>query len=445
MRSTQTMQISNLDISVPGYKLSYYNFFLIYDTGESVIFNSLYRSLLAFDVAETKNLQEGYIQDSLKENLIANHILIPEELDEWKSYEEAYLNANNHSEVLSICVMPTLSCCLACPYCFERKRATKMSVQTEDDIINWIVQQLPNYKVLSTSWFGGEPLLYQDTIKRMSERLIAKCKELGIIYTSAITTNGVLLDNPETIEMLKQCAIHNVQITFDGDQPAHDAQKFTRGGQGTYQLLLKNAALYCSSNPAAKLRIRVNVSDSNYHTICQLLDDLSPLKEQTVIFFRWVYANSASHWHNYSEKEKGTNPYQGIYELQKEAIKRGFFVDDQYDKHQFRFSHCEADSQGFYSIDPLGNLYTCVHEYDPKFAVGNVRYGISSEKEEEYKTFRTVNASIDPECRTCKVFPMCNGGCRRYRINKGIRLCIDEKQSMELYIDMLYRKLSAYH
>lgn len=445
MQSTQTMQISNFDISIPGSKLSYYNFFLTYDTGESVIFNSLYRSLLAFDVDETTNLRNGHIPDSLKDDLIANHILIPEELDEWKSYEEAYLNANNHSEVLSICVMPTLSCCLACPYCFERKRATKMSVQTEDDIINWIVQQLPNYKVLSTSWFGGEPLMYQDTIRRLSESLMAKCDELGIIYTSAITTNGVLLDNPETIDMLKQCAIHNVQITFDGNQQAHDAQKFIRGGQGTYELLLRNAALYCSSNPAAKLRIRVNVSDDNYHTIGQLLEDLAPLKEKIVIFFRWVYANSASHWHNYSEKEKGTNPYQGIYELQKAAINRGFVVDDQYDKHQFRFAHCEADSQGFYSIDPLGNLYTCVHEYDPKYAVGNVRDGILPEKEEEYNTFRMVNASTDPECKTCKVFPMCNGGCRRYRINKGKHFCIDEKQSMELYIDMLYRKFTDYH
>ena len=31
-------------------------------------------------------------------------------------------------------------------------------------------------------------------------------------------------------------------------------------------------------------------------------------------------------------------------------------------------------------------------------------------------------------------------GCRRYRINHQQHLCIDEKQSMELYIDMLYRK-----
>ena len=445
MQSMRMMRINNLNITISGYKLSYYNFFLTYDTGESVIFNSLYRSLLAFDAYETNYLINGCIPEACASDLINNHILIPEELDEWKSYENAYQNANNHSDVLSLTIMPTLSCNCACPYCFERKKAAKMSSQTEDDVINWIESKLPDYKVLSVSWFGGEPLLYQVPIQRLSERLMAKCKELGIIYTAAITTNGVLLDNPETIGMLKQCAIHNVQITFDGNQPAHDAQKFLRGGEGTYERLLNNAALYCSYNPAAKLRIRVNVSDMNYHTIGQLLDDLSPLKEQIIIFFRWVYANSASHWHNYSEKEKGLNPYKGLYELQKEAIKKGFFVDDQYDKHQFRFMHCEADSQGFYSIDPLGNLYTCVHEYDPKFSVGNVRDGILPDKENEYKKFRTANESIDLDCKTCKVFPMCNGGCRRYRINKGKHLCIDEKQSMELYIDMLYRKFTDYH
>ena len=167
---------------------------------------------------------------------------------------------------------------------------------------------------------------------------------------------------------------------------------------------------------------------------------LEPIKKSIVIFFRWVYANGASNWEEYSEKEKGTNPYQGIYHLQIKAINQGFIVDDQYEKPQLRFSHCEADSQGFYTIDPLGNLYVCVHEYDAKYAIGNVKDGIWKDKINDYTTFRNTNALIDQECRQCKVLPMCNGGCRRYRINHQQHLCIDEKQSMELYIDMLYRK-----
>lgn len=434
------MQISNLNISITDYKLSYYNFFLTYESGESIIFNSLYRSLLAFNPEETYNLHLGQISEVCKNELIDNHILIPNDWDELTCYEEAFTNANNHSEVLSLAIMPTLACNCACPYCFERKTSAKMDQQTEQDILNWIVQQLPAYKVLSVDWFGGEPLLHKDIIQRMSQQLISKCKEFGVIYTGAITTNGVLMNNQKVIDMFKECQINNVQVTFDGGQSAHDAQKFLNNGRGTYLQLLKNATLFCKSNPSLKLRIRVNVSDANYHTIDALLHDLEPLKNNIVIFFRWVYANGASNWTNYSEREKGNNPYRGIYLLQKSALEKGFAVDDQYDKPQLRFSHCEADSQGFYTIDPLGNLYVCVHEYDVKYAVGNVKQGVLEDKLEDYINFRKTNALIDQECRQCKLLPMCNGGCRRYRINHKQHLCIDEKQSMELYIDMLYQK-----
>ena len=319
-----------------------------------------------------------------------------------------------------------------------------MSQQTESDILNWIEKQLPHYKALSVDWFGGEPLLYQDIIERMSKQMITKCKELGLHYAASITTNGVLMNSPKVIEMLRQCAIYNVQITFDGDQKAHDAQKFLRNGKGTYNQLLENASLFCNSNPLSLLRVRINVSDNNYHTINSLLNDLLPLRGNVIVFFRWVYANGASNWKNYSKNQKGKNPYEGIYQLQMKAIEKGFLVDDQFDKQQLRFSHCEADSQGYYNIDPLGNLYVCVHEYSPIYSIGNVHEGIHEDKKTEYNNYRMVNVLKDPECRACKVLPMCNGGCRRYRINHGKHLCIDEKQSMELYVDMLYHKSPSF-
>lgn len=435
-------QIINPHISLPGYKLSYYNYFQTYDTGNTVVYNTLYKSLLVFNSKEMDAIEAGQMPDICQKELIDNHILVPENLDEQKSYEDAYLKANSQSEVLSLTIMPTLSCNCACPYCFERKSKVKMSRKTEADILKWIEQQLPNYKALSVDWFGGEPLLYQDIIKRMSEYMIAKCKELNVMYTASITTNGVLMNSPEVIEMLQQNAIYNIQINFDGDKKAHDSQKFLHGGKGTYDQLLDNVSLFCDSNPQSLLRIRVNVSDNNYHTIDSLLNDLLPYRNYIIVFFRWVYANGASNWQNYSQKEKGENPYKGIYQLQMKAIEKGFMVDDQYDKHQFRFSHCEADSQGYYNIDPLGNIYMCVHEYAPQYAVGNVIDGILDEKKVEYENYRKTSILNDSECRTCKVLPMCNGGCRRYRINHGTHLCIDEKQSMDLYIDMLYHKSS---
>ena len=399
---------------------------------------------MVFEEREMVAIEAGQMPDYCRKELIDNHILVPDDLDELASYEDAYLKTNSHSDVLSLTIMPTLSCNCACPYCFERKSTVRMSQHTESDILNWIEKQLPHYKALSVDWFGGEPLLYQDIIERMSEQMMTKCNELGVHYAASITTNGVLMNSPKVIEMLRRCAIYNVQITFDGDQKAHDAQKFLRSGKGTYYQLLENASLFCNSNPQSLLRVRINVSDNNYHTINSLLNDLLPLRGHVIVFFRWVYANGASNWKNYSKNQKGKNPYEGIYQLQMKAIGMGFMVDDQFDKQQLRFSHCEADSQGYYNIDPLGNLYVCVHEYSPLYSIGNVREGIHEDKKTEYNNYRMVNVLKDPECRACKVLPMCNGGCRRYRINHGKHLCIDEKQSMELYVDMLYHKSPSF-
>lgn len=270
------------------------------------------------------------------------------------------------------------------------------------------------------------------------------CKNYEITFTGAVTTNGLHLNDTKLLKELKENNVKTFQITFDGDRKAHNEQKFTQGERrvGTYDTLMNNVKLYCDYRTrwggVDQLRVRINVTDDNYNSIEGLLNDLDAYKEQIVIFFRWVYANKENNWKEYSKQEKGTKPYVGIYRLQMMALLKGFNVDDQYDKCYLRFSHCEADSHSFYAIDPNGYLYQCVHEYDPQFAIGNVRDGIT--KPEEYTAFHETTFANDEECRACKWLPMCHGGCRRYRINHQEHLCIDEKESMELYIDMLYSK-----
>lgn len=435
----------HLDLS--GLKLSRYNFFQKYITGETVVFNPLYHSMLVFDKDETAELMNGHISGSVKRHMIAENILVPEDRDELTYYENTYLKNNNDSDILSLTIMPTLTCNCDCPYCYEHKSGKFIDERTEDAIIEWINQQLrPGYyKKLAVNWFGGEPLLCLQVIKRLSQRIISLCKAHDVSYAAAITTNGVLMNSNDIIKTLKNdCAITNVQVTFDGDRDAHNAQKFTQGKRrtGTYDMLKENVRLYCEYrnrfgglNP---LRVRINVSDANYDSIEKLLHDLTPYTKHIVVFFRWVFASGNSDWKEYSQQQKGSNPYIGIYRLQMLALVKGFEVDDQYDKYHLRFSHCEADSQGFYTIDPEGNLYQCVHDYSPSLAVGNVRDGIL--EEERYNKFREANGLHDEECRSCKWLPMCHGGCRRYRMNHNAHLCIDEKLNMELYIDMLYTK-----
>lgn len=437
--SMKRMRLIQPELSIPGYKLSQYCFFLTYFYGDTFLYNPLHNIKRIIHEEDTKMLLSGQISDSLKNNWIENYILIPEEWDETEIYADVYKRENETKNILSLAIMPTLKCNCSCPYCFENKRHEEIPEEVEDAIIDWIFKQLPQYKGLAVDWFGGEPLLQKDKILRMSKRLIHICNALHLPYSAALTTNGVALENHDDMKMLFDCHIDNVQITFDGAKAAHNKVK-----AGTYDKLITNINNYIEKRKLfhlKPLRIRINVSDANYDTIEDLLTDFlrNGFQKHIVVFYRWVYSNSASHWKEFSEHQKGKHPYVGIYRLQMLAIMMGFKVDNQYEKFHLRFSHCEADLHGFYTIDPQGNIYQCVHEYNPQFSIGNVREGVT--KQEEYDNFREVTGLNDEVCRACKWLPMCHGGCRRYRINHESRLCIDEKQDMELYLDMLYSQI----
>ena len=115
----------------------------------------------------------------------------------------------------------------------------------------------------------------------------------------------------------------------------------------------------------------------------------------------------------------------------------GYHIENRCEMENFRF--CEADDPGYYTIDPLGNIYLCVHDYKPEFAVGHVRNGIYQLKEPNYLAFREVSVLDDNECLECKVLPICNGGCRKMRL-EGKKQCIFEKDNLDLYIENIYHR-----
>ena len=48
-------------------------------------------------------------------------------------------------------------------------------------------------RLLSVTWFGGEPLMACEVIKSLSERMIRLCEENRMEYTASIVTNGWFL------------------------------------------------------------------------------------------------------------------------------------------------------------------------------------------------------------------------------------------------------------
>lgn len=110
--------------------------------------------------------------------------------------------------ILELIILPTENCNFRCVYCYETFSKPAMSFETQENIVNFVRNELKKKAGLSVGWFGGEPLLALDVIKNLSEKFISICREYKKPYRSAITTNGYFL-NYETFKRLLK-----LKVTF---------------------------------------------------------------------------------------------------------------------------------------------------------------------------------------------------------------------------------------
>lgn len=430
----------NTAINVTGYVESKYNILCSIKDGCILLYNSLYKQLIKINADEYNIIKNDTIDanSDLGKLLVEMKYVVLTTDNELEYYKYHYNRTHFDNSVLALSILTTLACNMSCPYCYESKSNTFMKEETANQIINWVDKNLTGKKTLSVNWFGGEPLLRLNIIEYLSQRFMSLCKKHNIEYKAGITTNGYLLDT-KAIQTLEHYNVFDIQVTFDGNKKSHDVAKHLANGDGSYDRIVSNISNYCIiSKSHLPLRIRVNLSDNNYDTISVLLNDLPDVvREHSSIFFRWLYSNESSGWKEFSKEKQSKEAYKGIFSLLKLAHDKGYHIENRCESEDFCF--CEADNPGFYTIDPLGNIYLCVHDYKPDFSIGNVFEGISPTKLSEFYSFRNVSVLNDTECMNCRVLPICNGGCRKFRF-EGKKQCIFEKDNLDLYVENIYHR-----
>ena len=141
------------------------------------------------------------------------------------------------NDTLLLTIMPTEGCNFRCPYCYEEHTPISMSRAVLDRIQEYIAEQAPRFGLIQINWFGGEPTLCKDTILETSELIQSLQRENSFLYSSAMTTNGYLL-NVENFKEYYAAGIINYQITLDGWN--HDQTRPHVSGRGTLQTILDN-------------------------------------------------------------------------------------------------------------------------------------------------------------------------------------------------------------
>jgi uncharacterized protein len=432
-------------------KPSNYNYF-VHVTDDIVLgYNFIYRSiirvphesfselnsLLNHNIAAGVNL-DGTELDKLSlesvESLRTTGFLIDEEINELDVLKHRYYRNLFDSQSLSLVVLPTLWCNLNCPYCFEYKKPLYMSLSTQDNLLEWVKKHFSGKREVHVAWFGGEPLLAKDTIINLTSRFQQFCKEIGAKYTASVTTNGFFLDRSFQ-ERLPLLDIKHVQVTFDGDKPEHDSLRIQRNGQGSFDQIFANVLSFCDSKRDAKLTIRVNCGDNSYAGIPHLLEKFpKTVLENTTIFFRWIWANKACDYKEFSIKERGHKPFLGLAKLYEIAGNLGWKTRNPH--NDITDCYCEVDYLDHFDIGPEGNVFLCTHTFAENEALGSLTDNSllpTPKAVQKYTKWYGANPWSDPACISCKLLPVCWGGCRQSRVS-GNRACIEEKSSIDQYV-----------
>lgn len=410
--------------------------------GKNFIFNSRTNSfyLVSDDLynilsnAEIKNFEES-LPTEIFEELKRKKIIVPESEDEkyFNFLKLGYLKNAFSNDVFGLTILPTLSCNLQCPYCFETyKRSIKMSEHTIEKIVQFILKRSIN-KNYAITWFGGEPLLGIDTIEKILLS-IAENKEYKLANHSIIT-NGTLL-NSKAIEVFKKFPLDYIQITLDGNKITHDSKRFFASGEGTFDIIMNNVSSYLENSPKASLSFRINIDNDNKNEYAEIFEFIKKkFKGYNIQIYAGILrANPGCESETFFTSKDHVDFSRMLWRNQMENI------------YPHKCSKgCCATSISQYVVGPEGELYLCWEHVGQKGKIIGDLTGQLSESNSLYEKFKLDGHCFnDSRCHECGLLPLCSGGCADKRVQnthegKNHELCCiyNDKDGQGL-TDLLY-------
>jgi uncharacterized protein len=384
--------------------------------------------------------------------------------DEQDQIISKFETIKNQNQILYLTLVPTLSCNFSCDYCFQAEyRDTQfMSAETQIAALNFVKGLISEgrRKVICT-WFGGEPLLAKEIMLKMSVQIreIVQDSEANLISMDVIT-NGILL-NGRVAKELADVGIESAQVSIDALTFYGSSKRGVIDKFGNPSIILRNIK---EAREFLKIRIRINVSKHN----------ASEVKEITAVLDENGFKGSyhLAHIHDHEEESSFITDSSGkrspdcstkacsscnsaspeesfesaslsrpIYaQIEQESfLSRKDAFQQIVNKLQPKAHPCSATSGQMFVIDPAGYISRCWHSAgSPSEAMGNVHNSLNSvESSEVARRWHSFSPLAYEACKTCKVLPLCMGGCSHPRIfmeattppcesiKKQIQFCVD--------------------
>ncbi len=270
-----------------------------------------------------------------------------------KDFENRLIGSVSN-QILRLTIYPTEQCNFRCSYCYQYYKNSKMPEEIINGLILFLKERMKDLKMIHINWFGGEPLLARDIIKKVSKSIDIASRENNIKYIGNMTTNGYLLEE-NVFKELTDLGIKTFQITLDGEAEIHDNNRKLLNGRGTFEKIWNNLEQIRKSDIDGNIRIRLHYNNENYKNLIPLIlkikDELL-FDDRFEIYFRPI------------EKFGGKNDNNIIsvpYEKQKEISNylKSFIKKDSSIYNRFDNYICYAAQLNSFVIRANGQIQKC--------------------------------------------------------------------------------------
>jgi uncharacterized protein len=351
--------------------------------------------------------------EEFAKQLQAGHFLIEDDCDELVHLRFRLLRSRYASDYLALTIAPTADCNFRCPYCYEKDiiKPHYMTVEVEDAIIKFVESRAKAITYLSVSWYGGEPLMNTESIKRISESIIGVCEENDIIYNSSIITNGYFL-TAENAQLLNEVKVTSIQVTLDGAKEKHDKRRPLVDGSGSFDVILSN--LQANKDILPNISLRINVDKDNIDEAMKVNEALNERGLQDLVS---TYLGKVTK----DNDDYSSSACFNSREFAKENFE--FYVANLADKNFFGQyprklgNVCTADCLHSHVIGSNGDIYRCwVDIGNEKRKVGNL-LDATDPINNVFLDYMMFDPTVALGCSDCKLLPVCMGGCPLRRVN----------------------------
>ncbi|MBO4374362.1 MAG: thioether cross-link-forming SCIFF peptide maturase [Lachnospiraceae bacterium] len=340
--------------------------------------------------------------------------------DVFEPYIERFTEEKSRAPIIkAMCLHIAHDCNLRCAYCFAgdgeyHGRKALMSYEVGKKALDLLIASSGSRVNLEVDFFGGEPTLNFDVVKKLVEYGRSREKECNKKFRFTLTTNGLLLDD-EVLDFANK-EMGNLVLSIDGRREVNDRMRPTAGGKGSYDVILPKFRKAAASRDQTNYYVRGTYTHFNTDFAKDVLHLHDEGFEQ--ISVEPVVSDPKE---EYAIREEDIPVLLEQYDvLAREIIKRrkeGRFINFFHFMIDLeggpcvakRLSGCGAGTE-YLAVTPWGDLYPC-HQFVGKeeFLLGNVDDGIINTKLSS--KFASCNVYTKKECRDCFAKFYCSGGC----------------------------------